>query len=191
MTIRPSNNAKMQRRLFLFPKSTFLKSNNFLYHSKVFSQTDKIDEDYLNIRNYIISWIKKSGRFSKNRKWTKWIPMDILTIMRLLNYDAFIYLKNRKIVGHIFFQWHGEILHVFSVFIDSEYQNTGVFVKLIADFLNYISNLTKMKKIRIGAGGYIKEDKLLAVVGRIKRLNNSFEIQYLGNYYFRLQRETL
>lgn len=160
---------------------------------KVFTKTDKSDEYYSSMKIYLIFWIKNSdtgSKFIRNIKWLKLLPANLLLkIMIFLGYDAFFHIKNGKIVGHIFFQWHSKKIKIFSVFVSKEIQGGGSLLKIFSNLLIYLNTLPKFPDIKVGSGGYVKEEILLAVVDRVKRLNSTLEIEYLGDYYFRIRRK--
>ena len=52
-----------------------------------------------------------------------------------------------------------------------------------------IPEIPEFPDIKVGSGGYVKEEKLLTVVDRIRRLNSTIEIEYLGDYYFRIRKK--
>ena len=177
----------------LSPKPLILKHKMSPYYFKGFSHTGKSDKYYSRMKNYLISWIKSpdtGSRFAGNMSWLKVVPADfLLKIMLFLRYDAVFNMKNGKIVGHIFFQWHSKKIKIFSVFVSKELRKGGSILKMFSNLFIYLNTLPEFPDIKVGSGGYVNEKKLLAVVDRLKRLNSTFEVEYLGDYYFRIRKK--
>lgn len=183
----------MPQCLICSPHPLILKQKKPSSNFKIFSQTASGDEHHPSMTEYLASWVKNpdtGSKFAENLGWLKLIPANSLLKVKLfLGYDALFYIERGKIVGHIFFRWHINKIKIFSVFVSKELRKGAALLKMFSNLFSYLNTLSEFPDIKVGAGGYVKEKKLLAAVNRLKRLNRSFEIKYLGNYYFRVRKK--
>ena len=192
-TMQPCSCETMPQCLLCSPNHLTLIQKKPSFSFAVFSQTGRGDEHYPGMKAYLASWIKSpdmGSRFSENLSWLKLVPANpLLKVKLFLGYDAFFYIKRGKIVGHIFFRWHINKIKIFSVFVSKELRKNSSLFKMFSNLFIYLNTLPEFPDIKVGAGGYVKEKQLLSVVDRLKRLNKTFEIEYLGNYYFRVRKK--
>jgi GNAT superfamily N-acetyltransferase len=95
-----------------------------------------------------------ASAFSRKARLVSWLPnASVVRIMRLFGYDGLVLKKGEKIASDIFFQRHGNALHVFSVFTQPEFRGTGITEEAIRQFIHHAKTVKGIARVRIGAGG--------------------------------------
>lgn len=75
-------------------------------------------------------------------------------MLRALGYDGLIYLLDRKVVGHVFFQRRNFEFHGFSCWAEEALRGQLFFRVAVLDFLAYASRTPHIHRARAGGGHY-------------------------------------
>src|SRR4051812_40219449 len=108
------------------------------------------------IRNYVINWVRNPdprGKFAKRMKWLQWLPDDvILFALRKMRYGGNVLFAEGKPIGHVFFQRHGDDLHMFSIAVVKHLQGLGWAKHQLEVFLNEALADRTVQRVRLSAG---------------------------------------
>src|SRR5262245_45392485 len=95
------------------------------------------------VREYLLWWITHpdpAGTFAAKTRWLRWLPAPVLLrAMFALGYDGLLYLKDDRVVGHVFFQRRGAETHGFSTAVSEPYDGYGYSVVIMLDYVIYAS----------------------------------------------------
>jgi hypothetical protein len=108
------------------------------------------------VREYLLWWIAHSdpaGRFATQTRWLRCLPAAVrVRALFALGYDGLVYLKDGAVMGHVFFQRHGGMLHGFSTAVTDPFDGRGYSVVMMLDFVAHAHNSPGITGVRIGAG---------------------------------------
>ena len=136
--------------------------------------------NYKFIRDYVIHWIRNpdpGSTFDKLSKYIRLLPDKLLLKMMMkLNYDGLLFSESSEIISHVFFQRHGDALHMFSISVTDKYQKLGFAEKSLCQFVKHAQSLPGINRVRLGGGGHAaiaricdkfkkKQDEMGIVVG--------------------------
>jgi hypothetical protein len=117
------------------------------------------------VRDYIMRWVARpvSGScFAVRTRWLRWLPSRLL--VRLLanrGYDGLLYALPDRIIGHVFFQRHGDAIHIFSAAVDEEFEGRGYSGVMLLDCLTHASGLKGVTLARMGTGANVFTQRFL------------------------------
>ena len=94
---------------------------------------------------------------------------DSLRVAALLTrgYDGFLYLRDGAIVGHFFFQRHGDEMHAFAGWSDESLRASGLIASAALDFIAYARAAEGVVRVRVGTGAHPIAHRLLAPVATV------------------------
>jgi hypothetical protein len=108
------------------------------------------------VREYLLWWIAHpdpAGRFATQTRWLRCLPAGVrVRALFALGYDGLVYLKDGAVMGHVFFQCHGGMLHGFSTAVTDPFDGRGYSVVMMLDFVAHAHNSPGITGVRIGAG---------------------------------------
>ncbi len=110
------------------------------------------------VRTHIGRWIKNpdpGSNFDKKTRLFRWLPIRILTaILFTAGYEGIVFLdEENTVVGHVFYQRHGDALHAFHWFIEPEHRGHKYMTEISNAFFEHARENPAVVNIRIGAGG--------------------------------------
>ncbi len=125
--------------------------------------------------DYLLHWIRHpeaGSTFEARTQWLCWLPDSMLVrALFALGYDGIVYPKGETIVGHVFFQRHGDALHGFSMAVDPALEGDGYSVVMMLDYVAYGAHLPGIRSARVGTGRNNATRRLLA---RLKKHEGTF-----------------
>jgi hypothetical protein len=108
------------------------------------------------VRAYVVWWIRHAdpgGRFAAKTRCLRWLPASwLLRMLFAAGYDGLVYLKDDRVIGHVFFQRHGADLHGFSTAVSPPYAGHGYSVVILLDYLAHASRMPGVARARVGRG---------------------------------------
>ncbi|HEX2455817.1 MAG TPA: hypothetical protein VHI99_19120 [Vicinamibacterales bacterium] len=108
------------------------------------------------VRDYLMRWIthpNPAGTFAARTRWLRWLPTPwVLRTLFALGYDGLIYLKDDRVIGHVFFQRRGAAVHGFSTAVSAPFDGYGYSVVIMLDYVAYASQLPGVERARVGRG---------------------------------------
>jgi hypothetical protein len=108
------------------------------------------------VRQYLLWWIAHpdpAGRFAAHTRLLRCLPAAVrVRALFALGYDGLVYLKDGAVMGHVFFQRHGRMLHGFSTAVSDPFDGRGYSVVMMLDFVAHAHNTPGVTGVRIGAG---------------------------------------
>jgi GNAT superfamily N-acetyltransferase len=112
----------------------------------------------LSIQNYVLHWArnpKPGSIFARLTRLTRMLPDAVyLWALRELRYSGLVLVNEGKIVGHAFYQQHGDEVHLFSVEVHPSYRGLGYANRVVEMFLNDMClRCVDVNWVRISAGG--------------------------------------
>ncbi len=111
-------------------------------------------DDFL-VRDYVVRWAlhpDRGGAFARRTRWLRRLPRRWLArLLLLLRYDGVVYRREGRILGHVFFQRHGDALHGFSTAV-AEHGGRGQSVVMMLDYVAFASQFQGIARARIGRG---------------------------------------
>ncbi len=107
---------------------------------------------------YVGEWMRnpvRGSNFDKMTWWWRWLPMSVvLKIMFAAGYEGLLFIDTKgAVVGHVFYQRHGNSLHAFHWFIQEDERGRGHMHEISETFFERAKRNPHITKIRIGAGG--------------------------------------
>lgn len=111
------------------------------------------------VRRHIAGWLNTPDPGSKFDKKTKWLRMLLPTalIVRILfavGYQGLIFLNDDGlVVAHVFFQKHGDTLHVFHWHVEEGERGHGYMKEATSAFFEFAHDNDAIVGVRITAGG--------------------------------------
>ena len=88
----------------------------------------------------------------------------IFAVLNQRGYDGLLYLDEREIIGHCFFQRHGAELHAFSLWVNEQHRGGNLMATTCFDFVAYASACPGIVRSRFGTGQWA--DRLLRPLKR-------------------------
>lgn len=129
------------------------------------------------VKDYVASWVKNAnpkGKFYKKTRFIRRLPGSIiLRLLRGLKYDGLLFEKNGKVAVHVFFQRHGNALHMFSVAAEQGFGGKGLATEALEGFLEYARAVPEIKSVRIGAG---EHKGVMAIFKKFKQREHELKI---------------
>ena len=116
--------------------------------------------------SYIVWWIKnpdEGSSFDKKTRYIRWLPGSVLLwLLVQKHYGGFLFMDDRcsQVIGHVFFQRHGDAVHLFSMATRREMRGFGLGTDMIRESLLHVYADTSVNHVRIGAGGHPAVDKI-------------------------------
>jgi hypothetical protein len=108
------------------------------------------------IRGYVSWWIRHAdadGGFAKKTWWLRWLPDGVLfRLLTALAYDGIVYPGEGSIIGHVFYQRHGDALHGFSTAVSEQFAGNGYSVVMLLDYVAGASRVPGVARARVGTG---------------------------------------
>lgn len=77
---------------------------------------------------------------------------ELITALRDLQYDGLLYQEGGEVVGHVFFQRHDSDLCAFSAWVGEQFRTSKLWAIISLDFIAIASDLTGIRRARVGAG---------------------------------------
>jgi hypothetical protein len=108
------------------------------------------------VASYVLWWVRnaeRGGRFAAKARWLRWLPAPVIFHLLLrLGYDGLIYIAENAVIGHLFFQRHGDSLHGFSIGVDRRRQGRSYPLVIVLDFLAHAASSSGIVRARVGTG---------------------------------------
>lgn len=82
-------------------------------------------------------------------------------------YDGLLYCRDGAIVGHFFFQRHGDEMHAFAGWSAETLRASGLIASAALDFIAYASAADGIVRVRVGTGAHPIAHRLLAPVALV------------------------
>jgi hypothetical protein len=82
-------------------------------------------------------------------------------------YDGLLYCRDGAIVGHFFFQRHGDEMHAFAGWSAETLRASGLIASAALDFIAYASAADGIVRVRVGTGAHPIAHRLLAPVAPV------------------------
>ncbi|HVU79806.1 MAG TPA: GNAT family N-acetyltransferase [Candidatus Paceibacterota bacterium] len=102
-----------------------------------------------------MDWIHRPNRgsaFERATRYVRWLPEGLLLRMFIRRgYDGFLAMEDGAIIGHVFFQRHGDTLHLFSIETKEDRRRQGIGSSLLESFLRFAWD-RGFRHVRLGAG---------------------------------------
>ena len=96
---------------------------------------------------------------------------DAVRVAALIDrgYDGLLYLQDGAIVGHLFFQHHGDEMHAFAAWTDERFRHkrfkhNKLLATAVIDFIGYAYAVPGVVRVRLGAADNAVGENLLARV---------------------------
>jgi len=122
----------------------------------VISRMKKRDPLKKAVSRYVRNWVRhpdKRGSFYKKTRFISWLPGPVLiSLMKKLKYDGILFEKEGKIAANIFFQRHGDTLHMFAIAVESAFENQGIAKQSVRYLIEHARSVRGITRLRIGAG---------------------------------------
>lgn len=127
-----------------------------LHPAAPFAQTVTTDFDSLN--EYVLHWARNPKPGSKFARFTWMLRLlpDFMYLwaLRRLHYGGQLMLdETGSVIGHVFYQRHGDEIHLFSIEVHEEHRERGYANRLMHSFLIEMGHRTHINWLRISAGG--------------------------------------
>jgi hypothetical protein len=107
-------------------------------------------------REYVVGWARHpevGGTFeAKTRRLRRLSDGPLLRVLTTLRYDGILYARDGAIMGHFFFQRHGDALHGFSVAVGAAFEGRGYSRVMMLDYVADASRSPGIVRARIGCG---------------------------------------
>ncbi len=120
----------------------------------VFSKIRRSSPRKREFNEYVLNWIRNpdpQGGFSKKVGAFKRLPRSlVIPLMRLAGYDGIIFMSKGSIVGNIFFQRHGNSLHLFAIYITPKLRRKGLAREAVEHFVRHAKTVKGIERVRIG-----------------------------------------
>jgi hypothetical protein len=108
------------------------------------------------VHDYLAWWIAHpdpGGQFAARTAVLQSLPPDVQQQQLFSHgYDGLIYEDGAAVIGHVFFQRHGNAMHAFSIALSDDRSGRGVSVVMSLDFLSYSSIQPGVERVRLGSG---------------------------------------
>lgn len=118
------------------------------------------------VRDYVLWWIRHpapGGAFEAQTRWLHRLPGSLLVRLLLARrYDGLIYSRGETIIGHVFFQRHGDALHGFSTAVNEDLDGEGYSVVMMLDYVALGAQMPGVSRARVGRGRNNATRRLLA-----------------------------
>ena len=106
------------------------------------------------VRDYVLRFARHpeaGGSFHARTRWLRRLPAAwFLRTLTALRYDGIIYLRGATVIGHVFYQRHGDTLHVFSTAVGDACQGRGYSRVMILDCVAYAAQRPGIVGARLG-----------------------------------------
>lgn len=134
-------------------KSLDLKT---LHSATPIAQTVTANLDSVN--EYVLRWArnpKPNSYFAQFTKLLRLLPDSLfIWALRRLHYGGQLLLdETGNVIGHIFYQQHGDEIHMFSIEVNKDHEGRGYANRLMRSFLLEMGNREHINWLRISAGG--------------------------------------
>jgi hypothetical protein len=123
-------------------------------------RTTELDRDPRSgkIYAYIANWIRNpdpGSKFDQKTKYFRWLWMPIvIRILFLAGYEGILFIDdNGTVVGHVFYQKHGDAFKVFSWYINEGERGAGLMTMMTNTFFEHARNAPHVTHVWVGAGG--------------------------------------
>jgi len=108
------------------------------------------------LERYLLNWARHpqvGGTFAAKTRWLRWLPDAwLLRLLTARGYDGIVYFREQSVIGHVFYQRHGDELHGFSTGVAPELDGRGYSVVMMLDYLAHASGLPGVVRARVGRG---------------------------------------
>ena len=108
------------------------------------------------VHEYLRWWIDHAdqrGAFAHRMRLLRWIPSAVLLrLLTALDYGGLLYQDSTGVLGHVFYQRHGEDLHGFSVAVSERLARHGLGAVMLLDYIAVASTMSGVSRARIGRG---------------------------------------
>lgn len=127
------------------------------------------------LKRYLAWWLTHpdpGSNFDKSTRLFRWLPARlVLGILVSLGYDGLIYWRDGRIIGHLFFQRHGDALCAFSLAVADEVRGQGWSNLLVLDFVAYAAQAPGIRRASVGSGRNRVTTRVLQLLrGHVDRL---------------------
>ena len=117
------------------------------------------------VHEYLRWWIDHAddqGAFARRLRWLRWLPSAVLLrLLTALDYDGLLYQDSTGVLGHVFYQRHGEALHGFSVGVGERPSRHGLGAVMLLDYIAVASAMPGVASARIGRGANATTRRIL------------------------------
>jgi hypothetical protein len=122
------------------------------------------------IRDYVLRWARypeSGGDFDLKTASLRLLP-DALLLRALLRfrYSGLVFTREEAVIGHVFYQQHGDALHGFSIAVNAPFQGHGFAHVMAMDYIAYASQRDDIAAVRIGRGRNTFVRELLDLLGQ-------------------------
>lgn len=146
--------------------------------------------------DYVMYWIKNPepmSVFARRTRYIRLFPQFALKLLirhlNFLNYDGLLFIKNKTIAGHIFYQRHDRELRAFSLAVSPEFSNKSYYKHIVKKFLIIAFGDQTINGVIIGKGGSVISKQIyqkvlndeLRLPFKVELNNNSFLIKFIRN----------
>lgn len=136
------------------------------------------------LENYITRWARNpdpGSFFAKFNRFIRWLPDWLyIAFLRRKGYGGHILFKDGSPIGHVFYQRHGNEIHMFSIEVEEQYRGLGYGHGLMRSFLLEMSDRTEIDVLRISAGGSEDVRRMW-----IRTLDGKYDLPYAVEPYWK------
>ena len=122
------------------------------------------------VRDYALRWATHPdprGGFASRTRWLRRLPGPwLVRLLTVLAYDGVIYLRGDEVIGHVFYQRHGDAWHGFSTAVSGGHAQRGYSVVMMMDFIALAAQTRGIRRARVGTGSNAVTRRLLERVRR-------------------------
>lgn len=117
------------------------------------------------VRGYVLRFARhpEAGEnFHARTRWLRRLPAAWLVRMLIaLGYDGIIYVRGETVIGHVFYQRHGDTLHAFSTAVNEVFEGRGYWRVMVLDYVAYAAQRPDIVGTRFGREGNAMARRLL------------------------------
>lgn len=106
------------------------------------------------VRDYVVGFARHpdaGGSFEARTRWMRWLPGPLLVrMLTALGYDGLVYVRGGTVIGHVFYQRHGDTLHAVSTAVDEAFEGRRYWRVMVLDYVAYAAQRPDIVGTRLG-----------------------------------------
>lgn len=143
------------------------------------------------VERYVVDKIRnadRAGLFHKKTRFISRLPKTVLLkLMKMQGYDGIVFEEKGKIISSVFFQRHGNALHMFGITVEPTMRGKGMATESTIEFIKHAKKVQGITLVRIV--GDRRNPAAVKICERLRNGEKEFGIKVLEDGWIELENQ--